>query len=263
MSADDDKPPYDVGYGKPPIEHRFAKGKSGNPGGRLSKPARSLTRRQLLTDSIKIAEKLVKVKRNGKTAMVPLIEVILESAATKAANGHGPSQRFFIKQYTQSIEQLNKSNSKVLGLVGRFEDDAMNAPQGEISAAQHEQLNHLRRRSHQVIGQYDIKKDPYIKKQLRQSAATIARYEDRTSRGILPAVVEVLEAGLRVSDPSDGRQLLIDRVHQWSLHRMLGACGKISLADLAIGLSLGGSSYDEITDQLRQSDIPFEEGVEP
>ena len=27
-------PPYDVGYGKPPVETRFRKGRSGNPKGR-------------------------------------------------------------------------------------------------------------------------------------------------------------------------------------------------------------------------------------
>lgn len=262
MSNDDDKPSYDVGYGKPPREHRFPKGTSGNAGGRPSRPVRALSKRQLLLDPIKPAEQMVKVRRRGKVVEIPLIEAVWESVAAKAASGHAPSQRFFIKHHAQAIDQLYKHYPEYLRALDRIHDDAVSGATGENSAAEQEQLNHFRRRSHQLVGQYDSRKDPFLKKQKRQQAAAIARDREREKKGIRAANVQVLDTGIAVHDPIDGRRLVMDRSSQAALHQALGVHGRASFAELATGLSIGRFSYDETVDLLRRGGVAFKEDLE-
>ena len=60
MSADKDEEPYEVGYGKPPKEHRFKKGVSGNEGGK-KKGTKSLK-----TDLEEELKSLVEITEKGK-----------------------------------------------------------------------------------------------------------------------------------------------------------------------------------------------------
>src|SRR6266851_3230749 len=58
--ADDEKPDYEVGYGKPPLHTRFKKGQSGNLRGR-PRGAKNLT--TLVSDAL---DQLVVVTENGR-----------------------------------------------------------------------------------------------------------------------------------------------------------------------------------------------------
>src|SRR6266566_3065012 len=58
--ADDEKPDYEVGYGKPPLHTRFKKGQSGNPRGR-PRGAKNFT--SLVSDAL---DQRVVVTENGK-----------------------------------------------------------------------------------------------------------------------------------------------------------------------------------------------------
>jgi hypothetical protein len=73
--------PYRVGYGKPPKQSRFTKGRSGNPRGR---PKGS---RNLATMIIEELTRTVSVVENGKRTKVPKIRVAVRQALNRAMAG--------------------------------------------------------------------------------------------------------------------------------------------------------------------------------
>lgn len=72
------KPPYEVGYGKPPKATRFKRGASGNPSGRRKLPP---TLSQIL-DRI-LAEKM-EVTERGKSRRITKEEVFLRQLVARA-----------------------------------------------------------------------------------------------------------------------------------------------------------------------------------
>lgn len=80
------------GYGKPPPEHRFPKGKSGNPGGRRKVkraeevlprlPAESLHEMLMLE-----GQRLVRVKAGGRWVEIPMIQAAFREVGMRAAKG--------------------------------------------------------------------------------------------------------------------------------------------------------------------------------
>ncbi len=93
MMADKKKPTgdYEVGYCKPPRQHQFPKGQSGNPGG----PPKS--KKRGLTDVSEILNEPVKVNAGGKEREMSPFEVSLRKLAIKAIKGDLRAIRKFIK----------------------------------------------------------------------------------------------------------------------------------------------------------------------
>jgi uncharacterized protein DUF5681 len=74
---------YEVGYGKPPSQHRFQKGQSGNPRGRRSA---KLNEAELVA---KVRDELITLTINGKTRRITAFEAaIRKTHMTVLAKGN-------------------------------------------------------------------------------------------------------------------------------------------------------------------------------
>ena len=93
---DDDKPDYDVGYGKPPSEHQFRKGVSGNPRGR---PKGSQSLRALIREEL---NQKITIFVKGKKKRITMGRALVRQAINTA---------------------LTKNDPKMLAAMGAFKDD--------------------------------------------------------------------------------------------------------------------------------------------
>jgi hypothetical protein len=84
---------YRVGYGKPPKEHRFQPGESGNPKGR---PKGSKNTSTLLR---KILDRKIEVRTGATVRKVSVREAILIRFAESALKGDTKSAHFLLQRY--------------------------------------------------------------------------------------------------------------------------------------------------------------------
>jgi hypothetical protein len=97
--------PYEVGYGKPPKNGQFSKGKSGNPKGR---PKGS---KNLATVVTRECRQHVRVNGPGGTHLMTKLEAAAMQLANKAAQGDIRSQREFFSLVRTSEEAVNSGVS--------------------------------------------------------------------------------------------------------------------------------------------------------
>jgi Family of unknown function (DUF5681) len=86
----ENNPEYPIGYGKPPKETRFQKGKSGNPKGR---PKGSLNMATLFH---RIVSERVSVTEGNRQKTMSRGEVILHQMCNKAAAGDARARHHFL-----------------------------------------------------------------------------------------------------------------------------------------------------------------------
>jgi hypothetical protein len=105
----------DVGYGRPPVEHQFKPGQSGNKGGR---PKGSKNEATILNE---LLSRKININQNGKTRRISVLEGMFLKFAEDALRGNPKSAAFLLarKQLIESIEQpavaaLDADEQKIL-----------------------------------------------------------------------------------------------------------------------------------------------------
>ena len=105
-----------VGYGRPPKEHQFKKGKSGNPRGRRPGAKNQAT---ILHE---ILFRMIPIRDRGKVRKVPVIEAMLLKFAEEALRGNPKAAAFLLSRYGLS-DQNDISPTEIT----RDEEDILNA----------------------------------------------------------------------------------------------------------------------------------------
>jgi hypothetical protein len=110
----------EVGYGKPPQEHRFKSGESGNPKGRpKGSKNESTILRELLSEKISLRQS------NGRTKKIPVLEGIHRKQAEFALKGNTKSAAFILNRYAALVsgelqpEDLSEDDRAVLDAFSR------------------------------------------------------------------------------------------------------------------------------------------------
>lgn len=116
--------PEKVGYGRPPTEHRFQKGNSGNPKGRPRRSANKLKPfdpAHQPTDNLILAEayRPVTIREGERTIELPAIQAAVRALAISAMKGSRLSQRA-LAELVRTVED-RKSSEHQTALENAFE----------------------------------------------------------------------------------------------------------------------------------------------
>lgn len=112
--------PYKVGYGKPPVEHRFKKGQSGNPKGRVKG---STNKQKVQTgNGTRAAEeylrqeayRTVTLREDGQIIELPAIQAVFRAMGVAAMKGNRFAQKTMAELVTALEERDHQAHLELL-----------------------------------------------------------------------------------------------------------------------------------------------------
>jgi len=112
--SDQPKNNYAVGYGKPPKQHQFKKGHSGNARGR---PKKSRNVRTLLIETL---NQRVQVRENGKVKIIPLRDAYIKKLTEKAMNGTMREMLTFLKEIERIAPEMLGNETTAMAVEVQF-----------------------------------------------------------------------------------------------------------------------------------------------
>lgn len=135
MSKSDKKADYTVGYGKPPAQHRFEKGQSGNPKGRPRKAAKKPEPPRFLDGRLdnlleQEAFRSLQLHENGKPVKMSAVQAIMRSLLVEGVKGNRLAKKYAFEMLRQEErDALERS-------LDRYEHFAQKKADGEAKIAQ-------------------------------------------------------------------------------------------------------------------------------
>lgn len=133
------------GYGRPPKHSQFKKGQSGNPKGRPQKVQQVIDGRTIDNFYREFSRRLVPVKINGKTMLMPMLEAIVHAHFTQAMKGDLPALKVLIKvlrevqgPLTISEADIDEAIAQLQARVDELNPEGDKAPGTSIKAPQKE-----------------------------------------------------------------------------------------------------------------------------
>jgi hypothetical protein len=127
---------YEVGYGKPPVAHRFQPGKSGNSRG-SSKKVRSRSQGDLGDHTQKALRKEVEIEENGRPVKITRLQLGIRKQIEAAAKGNLTAVRELIRLRDKKHPVVPAPRPKVVitleeALVAGSVEQALGGPDTEI-----------------------------------------------------------------------------------------------------------------------------------
>jgi len=118
---------YDVGYGKPPMEHRFKPGQSGNPKGRppgVKGRTFAITGPGLNDTIMSELGREVGVQDKGGFARLPVMTVIIRRLAQKAIDGHVRASETLLNLLAMAERDRQRSQRDLVEAVLTYQQEA-------------------------------------------------------------------------------------------------------------------------------------------